>query len=61
MYGFLKEEADLSGTGLAEADLARISSLFALRSRRDGIDDGRARPSAWFLLQKGKIDVSGAT
>jgi SAM-dependent methyltransferase len=61
MYGFLKEAANPSGTGLAEADLARISTLLALRSRRDGIDDGRARPSAWLLLQKGKMDVSGAT
>lgn len=52
MYGFLKQEADPAGTGLAGADLDRISAQLSPRSRRDGMDDGRGRPSAWFLFQK---------
>jgi ubiquinone/menaquinone biosynthesis C-methylase UbiE len=51
MYGFLKPETDQTGTGLAEADLDRISSRFTLLSRRDGFDK-RERSSAWFLFQK---------
>jgi ubiquinone/menaquinone biosynthesis C-methylase UbiE len=52
MYGFLKLHEDQNGTGLAQADLDRIASRLTLRSRRDGVDDGRSRPSAWFLYQK---------
>jgi ubiquinone/menaquinone biosynthesis C-methylase UbiE len=52
MYGFLKENSDRMGPGLVEADLDRISSQLTLLSRRDGSDDSRARPSAWFLFQK---------
>lgn len=52
MYGFLKPDPHQTGTGLEEADVARISSRLTLRSRQDGMDNGRARPSAWFLYQK---------
>ena len=52
MYGFLKTGEDQQGTGLVEADLDRISSRLTLLSRRDGVDNGRSRPSAWFLYQK---------
>ena len=50
-YGFLKSRADQTGTGLAEADIDRISSRLTLLSRRDGYD-ARERSSAWFLFQK---------
>jgi ubiquinone/menaquinone biosynthesis C-methylase UbiE len=52
MYGFLKPGTALSGPGLAEADLSRISARLTLLSRRDGHDDKRDRSSAWFLFQK---------
>jgi ubiquinone/menaquinone biosynthesis C-methylase UbiE len=52
MYGFFKSGTPPSGTGLDEADLARISSRLTLLSRRDGFDDKRNRSSAWFLYQK---------
>jgi ubiquinone/menaquinone biosynthesis C-methylase UbiE len=52
IYGFLKPDPDQAGTGLVEADLDRVSSQLTLLSRRDGVDNGRARPSAWFLYQK---------
>jgi ubiquinone/menaquinone biosynthesis C-methylase UbiE len=52
IYGFLKPGEDQQATGLAEADLDRVSSRLALRSRQDGVDNGRSRPSAWFLYQK---------
>jgi ubiquinone/menaquinone biosynthesis C-methylase UbiE len=52
MYGFLKADEDREGTGLAEADLDRIASRLTLLWRRDGVDNGRSRPSAWFLYQK---------
>ncbi len=52
MYGFLKTDGDHGQTGLAETDLDRISSRLTLLSRRDGVDNGRSRPSAWFLYQK---------
>jgi hypothetical protein len=51
MYGFLKSEADQTGTGLAETDIDLISSHLTLLSRRDGFDK-RERSSAWFLFQK---------
>lgn len=53
MYGFLKAEADQSGTGLTETDLDLISSRMTLISRSDGYDQ-RERSSAWFLFQKPK-------
>jgi ubiquinone/menaquinone biosynthesis C-methylase UbiE len=52
IYGFLKPGTDESGPGLAETDLERICTQLTLLSRRDGVDDGRNRPSAWFLFQK---------
>lgn len=52
MYGFLKPVPERSGTGLAEAEIGRIAERLTLLSRRSGMDDGRARPSAWFLFQK---------
>jgi ubiquinone/menaquinone biosynthesis C-methylase UbiE len=53
MYGFLRwDTGPTVGPGLAEADIHRISSQLTLFSRRDGSDDNRERPSAWFLFQK---------
>lgn len=52
LYGFFKPSAREPGPGLVEADLGMMTSLFALVSRRDGFDDKRERPSAWFLFQK---------
>jgi len=51
MYGFLRSDTDHTPAGLGEADISRISSRFALISRRDGFDN-RERNSAWFLFQK---------
>lgn len=56
MYGFLKPDRGLSGPGLAEAAIDRISTRLTLLSRRDGSDSTRGRSSAWFLFQK-KGDV----
>jgi SAM-dependent methyltransferase len=51
MYGFFKPETQLSGPGLAEADIDMISDRgLTLLSRKDGFDK-RERPSAWFLYQ----------
>lgn len=52
MYGFLRSDTVPTGPGLIEADIDRISSQLTLLSRRDGSDDSRERPSAWFLFQK---------
>lgn len=52
MYGFIKSELDQAGSGLAQEDIDRISDQLRLISRRDGVDDGRGKPSAWFLFQK---------
>jgi ubiquinone/menaquinone biosynthesis C-methylase UbiE len=52
MYGFLKSDTGHIGPGLMEADIDRISSQLTLLSRRDGSDNNRERPSAWFLFQK---------
>ena len=51
MYGFLKPGAELSQTGLAEADIDRISARLTPLSRRNGQDTARRRSSAWFLFQ----------
>ena len=51
VYGFLKSEADQTGTGLTEAEIDMISSRLTLVSRRDGFDK-RERTSAWLLFQK---------
>jgi ubiquinone/menaquinone biosynthesis C-methylase UbiE len=51
VYGFLKSEADQTGTGLTEAEIDMLSSRLTLSSRRDGFDK-RERPSAWLLFQK---------
>ena len=52
MYGFFKPDPLRAGTGLVEADISLISVPLTLVSRRDGVDDKRERPSAWFLYQK---------
>jgi ubiquinone/menaquinone biosynthesis C-methylase UbiE len=52
MYGFFKPGTVHAGPGLVEADFDLISAQFTLVSRRDGFDDKRDRPSAWFLFQK---------
>ena len=52
MYGFFKPSTAHEGPGLVEANLNVISSQLTLISRRDGFDDKRERPSAWFLFQK---------
>ena len=51
LYGFLKPGTHHPGSGLAEADLDRISARFTLLSRRGGHDTARGRASAWFLFQ----------
>jgi SAM-dependent methyltransferase len=58
MYSFFKPSALDTGTGLVEADMNLLSSQLALVSRRDGFDDKRDRPSAWFLFQKRAERVS---
>lgn len=52
LYGFLKPGTDQAGPGLVDAELMRIAARLDLVSRQDGVDDGRKRPSAWFLFQK---------
>ena len=52
MYGFFKPDMQHAGPGLVEADMNLISSQLTLVTRRDGFDDKRERPSAWFLYQK---------
>ena len=52
MYGFLERDLGRAGTGLVEADLEQIAARLTLLSRRNGLDDGRGKPSAWFLFQK---------
>jgi ubiquinone/menaquinone biosynthesis C-methylase UbiE len=52
MYGFFKPVTVQTGPGLVEADFDLISAQLTLVSRRDGFDDKRDRPSAWFLFQK---------
>ena len=52
MYGFLRSDSVQIGPGLTEADISQISSQLTLISRRDGSDNSRERPSAWFLFQK---------
>jgi ubiquinone/menaquinone biosynthesis C-methylase UbiE len=52
MYGFFKPSTAHPGPGLVEADMNLILSQLTLVSRRDGFDDKRDRPSAWFLFQK---------
>ena len=52
LYGFLKSGTDHSGPGIQDAEVKRFSSRLKLVSRQDGVDDGRGRPSAWFLFQK---------
>ena len=51
IYGFLKNDPDKTGTGLAAWDVDQILAHLALVWRRDGFDKGD-RPSAWFLFQK---------
>ena len=51
IYGFLKNNPDQTGTGLAEWDIDQILAHLALIWRRDGFDKGD-RSSAWFLFQK---------
>ena len=52
MYGFIKSESDQARSGLAQKDIDLISARLTLTSRRDGLDNGRGKPSAWFLFQK---------
>lgn len=52
LYGFFKPSPLHAGTGLLEADMSLIPPQLTLVSRRDGFDDKRGRPSAWFLFQK---------
>lgn len=56
MYGFLATGGDQAQPGIAEAEINRIASRFALCSRRDGFDS-RQRTSAWFLFQKNTFHV----
>jgi SAM-dependent methyltransferase len=52
LYGFFKPSTLHTGPGLVEADMSLLSSQSTLLWRRDGFDDKRERPSAWFLFQK---------
>lgn len=52
MYGFLKRDDTLSGTGLGAADLDRIAARLTLVWRQNGSDTTRGRSSAWFLFQR---------
>ena len=52
MYGFFKPSTVHTGPGLVAEDMNLFSPLLTLVSRRDGFDDKRDRPSAWFLFQK---------
>jgi ubiquinone/menaquinone biosynthesis C-methylase UbiE len=52
MYGFFKPVTVQAGPGLVEADMNLITAQLTLVSRRNGFDDKRDRPSAWFLFQK---------
>ncbi len=52
LYAFLKSQ-DEEVTGLTETDIDQIARQLTLLSRREGMDNGRARASAWFLFQKG--------
>ena len=52
MYGFFKPDTSHAGPGLGETDIKKICSQLTLVSRRDGFDDKRESPSAWFLFQK---------
>ena len=52
MYGLFKPSTVHTGPGLVEEDMNLFSPLLTLVSRRDGFDDKRDRPSAWFLFQK---------
>ena len=54
LYAFLSPGTPRSGHGLAEAEIALISSQLSLVSRCDGFDK-RERPSAWFLFQKNSV------
>ena len=52
MYGFLRDSASDSGSGLDEHTLSLINSHgLIMRSRTDGTDK-YGRPSAWFLFQR---------
>jgi SAM-dependent methyltransferase len=44
MYGFLKQDPDQTGTGLAETDIDLLISRLSLIWRRDGVDQ-REKPS----------------
>jgi SAM-dependent methyltransferase len=52
LYSFLRSSTDLSGPGLDEADLSRLSTRFTILSRRDGFDSNRGRASSWLLFQR---------
>ncbi len=52
LYGFFKPGTHHAGPGLVEADLNLLSSRWTLVSRRDGFDDKRDRPSAWFCFRR---------
>jgi SAM-dependent methyltransferase len=55
LYAFLKAGTEEKRSALAEADVDRISSQLILISRRDGMDNARAKPSGWFLFQKEQL------
>lgn len=51
LYSFLRLPHQ-AVTGLAEPDIDRILDQLTLLSRREGIDSGRGKASAWFLFQR---------
>jgi ubiquinone/menaquinone biosynthesis C-methylase UbiE len=50
LYAFFTS-TDKDGPGLDAEDLQALTSQLKLESRKDGIDTGRGRPSAWFTLR----------
>ena len=52
LYAFLRSPGQ-DVTGVAEADIDQIARQLNMLSRREGMDTGRARASAWFLFQAG--------
>jgi SAM-dependent methyltransferase len=52
LYSFLRSSTELSGPGLDEVDIRRLSARFTILSRRDGFDSNRGRASSWLLFQR---------
>jgi hypothetical protein len=51
LYAFLRDEENVSSSGLSDTDLEIIADRFALCSRVNGFDRG-IRRSAYFIFEK---------